>query len=107
MTGQGFLRHHIQGVARGPADRGGQPLVQVGLVRVVRRGGRVVLRNHRNIVHVNAHLGKLFPQPGFRAAPGRTQRAQPWCGDGGVHTIGEGFGESDHAQNRQAQVGGH
>ena len=107
VAGQGFLRHHIQWVTRGPADGGGQPLVQVGFVRVVRRGGRVVLRNHRDVVHADTHLGELFPQPGFRAAPARAQRAQPGGGDGGVHAIGEGFGEPDHAQHRQAQVGSH
>ena len=66
-----------------------------------------MLRNHRDVVHADTHLGELFPQPGFRAAPTRAQRTQTRCGDGGVHTIGEGFGEPDHAQNRQAQVGGH
>ena len=91
VTGQALLRHDEQRCAGGAAQRVGEPLVQLGLVRVVGQRRGVVLGHHRDVVGADAQLGQRARQLRLLAAATGAQRTEPRSGDRRVHTVAEGL----------------
>ena len=104
MAGERLLRDHEQRVAFRTPDGVGQRVVQLGFVRIVGVGGRVVLGYHGDVVRAHTELGEIAHQLGAFAAHTRGKRTQARSRNGRVRAIRVGMRESDHAGHRQTQL---
>ena len=78
--------------------------MQLGLVRIVGVGGRVMLGDHGDVVRGHAESGQIVHQLGILATHAGGKRSQSRSRDGRVRAVRIGVHESDYAGDRQAQL---
>ena len=104
VAGERLLGDHEQRVAVRAADGVRQRVVQLGLVRVVRVGGRVVLGDHGDVVGGDAERGQIVHELRVAAAEASRQGAEARGRDRGVRAIRVRVDEADYAGDRQTHA---